>query len=436
MRCEKRDNKKKQQFKTLKMKRLTTYLIIAAFVFRGASGLAQIDDAKMERDLRVASGVLASLMNNDNDHIFGGGKPEANYIEGFGVIFTIEDNMVFKYNYKVQYKVARAAQKEAQMAVREAQMAQREVERELRNTERERGKEKDKDKNKDKEDHWVVAPMPPIPDIEVNIGIDKEEMEALKKEAEDANEEFSENLREAFETFLVDYSQLIGQLKPTDKILLSTKNHSSYNFVFVMDGHDYGDDIAKSRLSAKMLIKDHKEFQTGKLSREKLIEKINFVENAEIERKPDLDLFGNMLKTTYHSNYTETYFISSIPSYEFLAGLGVVYSIKVYSSYSDDGQFRMPGNNKSGLTEGERDKAVEAMYPLFVDNFKENMIRYGSTIKSLEPTDKLIVKVKMTKCDTCTFPKEVEFMVDKSVLNQFTKGNLSLSQAKGKVKLK
>lgn len=425
------------------MKRLTTLLLIITLVFKGAVSLAQIDNAKMDRDLRVASGVLTSLMNNDHDHMFRGGEPDANYVEGFGVIFTIEDNMVFKYNYKVQYEVARAAQMEVQVAVREVERAKREVEREYREVEREREREeKDREKSKDKDNDYVVIapmpplpPMPPMPDVEINFGIDEEEMEALKLKAEAANEEFAENLREAFETFLVDYSQLIGQLKSTDKILLTTKSNSSYNFVFAMEGGEYGRNVEKSRLSAQLQVKDHKDFQAGKLSRDKLIAKIKFVENAEMERKADLDLFGNMLKTTYNSKYTETYFISSIPKYEMLSGLGVVYSIKVYSSYSEDNLYRMPGNKKVGLTKEDRDKAVEVMYPQFVDGFKENMIRYGSTIKSLEEGEKLIVKVKMTKCETCTFPATIELIITKSVLTQFTKGSLTLEQAKNKVKL-
>ena len=422
------------------MKRLTTFLIVVALVFKGAVSLAQIDDAKMERDLRVASGILSSLMNSDNDHLFRGDEPDANYLDGFGVIFTIEDNVLFKYNYNLQYKVVREIEKEAQYAIREAQRAQREVQREFREQEREIGKVKEKDKEEFDTD--VIAPMsplppmPPIPDFEINVGMDEEEMKALKEQSEAANKEFALNLREAFETFLVDYSHLISQLKPTDKILLSTKSNSSYNFVFSGDDGSFGKNVEKSRLSAELLVKDHKDFQAGKLSREQLIAKIKFVENAEMERKPDLDLFGNMLKTTYNAKYTETYFLSSIPTYELLAGLGVVYSIKVYSSYSEDNLFRMPGNKQVGLTKEARDKAVEGMYPLFVDSFKESMIRYGSTIKSLNSDEKLIVKAKMTKCETCTFPATIEFVVDKSVLDQFSKGTLTLDQAKSKVTLK
>ena len=412
------------------MKRLTAFLLITTLIFQGFIALAQIDEAKMERDLRVASGVLTSLMNTDNDHLFGGAEPEGNYLEGFGVIFTIEDNMVFKYNYKMQYAEARAAKKEAQHAIREAQRAQREVERELSDCDCDDEKTKIKVKNR-----VFVAPMPPIPDVEMIIGVSEEEMATLKEKSEAANAEFEKKLKKAFETFLVDYSQLIGQLKPTDKILLTTKSSSSYNFIYSLDDYS-SESIEKSRLSAEMLVADHKAFSTGKLSREKLIAKIKYIENAEMERKADLDLFASMLKTTYNSKYTDTYFMSSIPRYEVLTGLGVVYSVKVYSSYDDGGLFKMPTINKTGMSEEERNKAVEEMYPQFVEDFKENIIRYGSTIKSLKYSDKLIIKVKMTKCETCTFPSTVEFMVDQSVLSQFSTGGLTLAQAKAKVKLK
>ena len=424
------------------MKRITTLFFITALVAWSATGFAQIDEQKMTRDLRVASGVLESLMNNDNDHLFRGGEPEGNYIEGFGVIFTIEDNMIFRYNYKMNWEVARDAQREALRAVKEMQIAKREEERALREARvlREKAQQEAHESGKDKDKGKTVitvAPTPPVVDVpDVDVDVDweanEEKMEELEAKMEEANEQFNEDLHEAFETFLVEYSQLIGQLKPTDKILLTTKSNESFVFAFGEDA----DPVAKSRLSAEMLVKDHMDYMAGKLSRDKLSDKIKFVENAELERKPDLDLFGNMLKTTYGQRYTETYFISSTPKYEWLSGLGVVYSVKVYSSYEDNGLYRLPGLKQSNISKEDRDKYVQEMYPKFVDSFKENIIRYGSTIKSLESGNKLMIKVKMTKCESCAFPDTIEFTVDKSVLDQFSKGSLSLDQAKNKVILK
>ncbi len=404
------------------MKRLTTFLITTALLFQGAIALAQVDEAKMERDLRVASSVLASLMNGDNDRMFGGGEPKGNYVEGFGVVFTIEDQTVFRYNYKIMNGTAKAAQKEAQHAVKEAQRTQREMERNLRGQVRSGGSNE---------------PAPPTPAVgSFKISGSQKEIDELMIKSENASKEFTKKMKEAFEVFLVDYSQLVSQLKPTDKFLLTTKNGSSMNFVFVRNKYGSIENKKNSSLSAEMLVKDHKDFTAGKISREKLIAKIKFIENAEVEAKPDLDLFSNMLKTTYNSKYTETYFISSMPKYEILTGLGVVYSVKVFSSYEQGSFYRMPSLNQTGMSEEERDKAVEEMYPQFVDGFKESIIRYGSTIKSLKESDKLIIKVKMTKCNSCTFPSTIEFVVDKLVLDQFSKGRFTLAQAKAKVKLK
>ncbi|MCF6352859.1 MAG: hypothetical protein L3J06_07600 [Cyclobacteriaceae bacterium] len=407
------------------MNRLTTLLITTALIFQGAIALAQIDEAKMERDLRVASSVLASLTKKD-DMMFSRNIPEGNYVEGFGVIFTIEDQTVFRYNYKMMNETAKAAQKEAQRAVKEAQRAQREAERGSRGQVSSGGSN---------EPVFVPAPSIPI-DGSFAISGSQKEIDELMIKSENASKEFTKKLKEAFEIFLADYSQLVSQLKPTDKFLLTTKNGSSMHFVFVRNKYGNLENKKNSSLSAEMLVKDHKDFTAGKISREKLLAKIKFIENAEVEAKPDLDLFSNMLKTTYNSKYTETYFMSSMPRYEILTGLGVVYSVKVFSSYEQGAFYRMPTLNQTGMSEEERNKAVEEMYPQFVDGFKESIIRYGSTIKSLKESDKLIIKVEMTKCETCTFPPTIEFVVDKSVLDQFSKGSLTLAQAKGKVKLK
>ncbi|MCB0496739.1 MAG: hypothetical protein KDC79_11440 [Cyclobacteriaceae bacterium] len=426
------------------MKRITTLILLIALVAGSATSYAQVDEEKMNRDLRVASNVLGSLMNNDSDHLFRGGEPEGSYVDGYGVIFTIEDNMVFRYNYKIQWEAARDAQREVARAMRESRMAQKEaakaqeeIAKQKEELEKEKEALKDMKGNSKGKNVVIVSPAAPVvavPDVDVNVDweVDEEKMKEYEEKIEAANDEFNKNLREAFETFLVDYSQLIGQLKPTDKILLTTKSNN--DFVFYMGDDDKN--VEKSRLSAEMLVKDHKDFEAGRLSREKLIDKIKFIENAEMERKPDLDLFANMLKTAYDQRYTETYFISSSPKYELLSGLGAVYNVKIYSSYEDNGLYRIPGIKQSNLNKEDRDKSVEALYPKFLESFKENIVRYGSTIKSLEDGSKLIIDVKMTKCDSCSFPENIEFTVDKSVLDQFSKGSLTLEQAKNKVKLK
>ncbi len=57
------------------------------------------------------------------------------------------------------------------------------------------------------------------------------------------------------------------------------------------------------------------------------------------------------------------------------------------------------------MSKEERNKAVEEMYPQFVDGFKESIIRYGSTIKSLkeESTPKTLKTKKVSFVNISTF---------------------------------
>ena len=77
--------------------------------------------------------------------------------------------------------------------------------------------------------------------------------------------------------FLADYSQLIGQLKPTDKIVVSTKKS---DYVFVMTDEDESiNATGGSGVSAELLKKDHNDYITGKISHDQLVAKIKVTKN-------------------------------------------------------------------------------------------------------------------------------------------------------------
>lgn len=189
-------------------------------------------------------------------------------------------------------------------------------------------------------------------------------------------------------------------------------------------------------LTAELLKKDHQNFLAGKLSKDQLISKINFIEhNGKNARSKDLDLFGSMIKTLYDVEYTDTYFVSWTPEYERIESVGAVYSFKVFSSYDEDGLYRMPGIKKEGLNEYQRKENVIAMYPEFVKGFKDNLIQYGRAINSLKDDEMIMIRITMTKCDNCSIPKKIQFTVRQSVLRDYNTGKLKLNEAVAKVKL-
>lgn len=360
------------------MKNLIAIILVCSVWALPIKVKAQINTEKMDKDLRVASKVLETLTHGEDSRwmMFGGDNVEGNYIDGYGVIFSVSGRSSFYFSSGTRgYTYSRQG-----VGVVVAPKAD------------------DKDKAKDKQKGEEI------------------DFEAIIIE------------------FLADYSQLIGQLKPTDKIVVSTRKSE---YVFVMtDNNESINATGASGMSAELLKKDHNDYISGKISHDQLVAKIKVTKkDAESSRSKDLDMFGSMLSTIYNESYTDTYFMSWKPEYERIKGVGAIYTFKVYSSYEESGGFRMPGIDKNDLTKEARNENVVKLYPLFVSGMKENIIQYGRTIKSLENDEILLLKVTLTKCDGCSIPKKIQFSVKYSVLAEFNTGKTNLKDATAKVKV-
>jgi len=388
------------------MKNLIVIIIICIFWALPAKVQAQINEEKMDKDLRVASKVLETLAHGEGEGrlmIYGGDNIEGNYVEGYGVIFSMSGRSMY-IAPRVAYSYGRRTSGVTVVApIAEARaIAEVEVEAEA------------KAKAKAKEEAA------------------KDKKEAAKEKEKQKGKEI--DLEAIIVEFLADYSQMIGQLKPTDKIVVSTKKS---DYVFVMtDENESINATGGSGISAELLKKDHNDYMSGKISHEQLVAKIKVTKSdGEGSRSKDLDMFGSMLQTIYDDSYTETYFMSWRPEYERIEGVGAIYAFKVYSSYEEDGLYNMPGISKDGLTSEARNENVEKLYPQFVSGMKENIIQYGRTIKSLKADEMLILRVTLTRCDDCSIPKKIQFSVKQSVLADFNSGQISLKDSTAKVKL-
>jgi hypothetical protein len=366
-------------------KSIRIFFITGLLVFTTALVWAQMDAVRMQRDIRVASSVLQTLSQTDNSFVMYGDNVSGEYIDGYGVMFSIGGGYSVMSSKRSGAVVVGGSNR----------------------TEVRTGNSRE-----------VVS----APDADEKQDLLEDDLEPIT------------DIREVMTTFLVDYSQLIGQLQSTDKIVVSTKK-SDYIYYFKMDDGDESKVSSNNGLTAELLKKDHDNFLSGKLSKDQLIEKINYVEHGgENERSKDLDLFAAMIKTLYNVDYTDTYFVSWTPEYEIISGIGAVYTFKVFSSYDENGLYRMPGINEEGLTEPQRQEKVKELYPLFTQTFKENLIQYGRAINSLDGDEMLMIRITMTKCDNCGIPKKVQFTVKQSVLTQYNTGKIKLEDALNQVK--
>jgi len=253
-----------------------------------------------------------------------------------------------------------------------------------------------------------------------------------------------EERKEIYKAFLADYGMLIGQLSAGQKIMITEKSNNDREQLYVRTARAYKSDREDEvdieidpQVSAEITVSDIDAFKLGKLSRDQLLGKVDITvseKSSEVVR--DIEIFANMIKTVFSSELTESYWTSWKPNYHRLENVGVVFSMQVYSSYSEDQGYRMPSLGIKSIKEPERNEKVKELYPKFLEDLKASIVDYGRTLKSVDDDELIMFKVKMTKCDGCGLPENLELSIKMSVLNSYASGKLSRTQALQAVKVK
>lgn len=345
--------------------------------------VGQIDQERMDRDLTIAENILATLSNSNNRNLFSSSRNiESTYIPDYGVIFSLPQNSLV-YTSRSREGVSIISQSG---------------------------------------DSYSYA-----------IGSNhNDRSEKEEKEREELEKAVEDQLKENMTIFLVDYADLIGQLKGSDRIMVNVK--SSSNQIWVSNSNLRKQSNGRT---AEILKSDLAAYKSGKSSRDETIGKINFKINDEASKSRDLELFSSIFGRLYEADMSSTYYSSNRSIYyERLDNLGAIFSMKVYSSSEDNGRHTIRTTGESGLTRAERDDKVNDMYPEFEKSLKENMLDYGRTIKSLKPTEMLIFKVNLTECKQCEMPRAIEVSIKASTLADYDSGKTNKANALSAIKVK
>lgn len=406
------------------MKR-TIYVLVMALLISGNSFGQAIDQKRMDRDLEIAENILQTLSNSGGNRYFYSNSSESSYIPDFGVIFSLPNN-----SFVVRTSTGSNGNIVVYPSGSGAVIAPRAVGRTSYSYSYSSDDEDDcddcpdKDKDKDKE----------------------KEKSKLKEKLVKSQEEWAKKSEEMFKeqttAFLVDYADLIGQLKPSDKIMITAKSssnnslYSSDNTVLWMDDSDQK--RQSTGRTAEILKSDLIAYKQGKSTREATIKKIKFATTTKDEKvERDLELFGSIFAKLYDADLSTTYYTSSHRvNYERLDNFGAIYNMRVYSSTSDNGLHTIRTTRERGLTREERDKTVNAMYPEFERSVKENILDYGRTIKSLSPNEMLMFKIRLTECKECEMPRSIELSVKASVLSDYGSGKTTRDKAMSAITIK
>jgi hypothetical protein len=405
-------NPRSHRRKLEKMKNMkrTIYGIVLTLIITGSAFGQTIDQKRMDRDLEIAENILQTLSNSEGNRLYVSHDTESSYVPDYGVIFRYPSN-----NFRLRtvkgsngnYVISGSASG----------------------------------------GNIIVAPSDEGSSYAYSYNVttdhdddcddcpdQKELEEKLKEQTEDWAKKSEEMFKEHATAFLVDYADLIGQLKSTDKIMITSKSKN---------GHvGWMDDADKRRQStgrtAEILKSDLIAYKQGKATRVATAGKIKFastVKDEKVER--DLEMFGSIFAKLYDADLSNTYYTSSRRvNYERLDNFGAIYSMRVYSSSQDNGRHTIRTTRESRLTQEERDQKVNAMYPEFERSVKENILDYGRTIKSLKPNEMLMFKIRLTECKGCEMPRSIEVSVKANILTDYGFGKITKAKALESITLK
>jgi hypothetical protein len=373
-------------------------------------GQAQrIDDERMQRDVEVAENVLGTLIKQqfNNQRTYFPLEVSGIYQQGYGVTFTIPADFTTPIIFGSGGDVVWSSEPSAYSF-------------NIRNS----------DNGNDIE----------VPDDDqVVIANGDKRTEKLKDKANEkrrlnidsVKESYNLKVIDAAKTFIVDYGDMITQLGPNEKIVIT--NQGGQPRVYQIFNA-----TSRTHLSIEMTKSDLTSFKQGKLSRNQALSKIKVLNTQTVDTvEPDFELLNSIFNRLYHADLSKTYFTENNIYYEHLRDFGVIYYMQVFSTKEEGyGRYGMPTLKLSNLDLDTRNKKVTEVYPQFEKDLKENILEYGKTVKSLREDEVLVFQVRVTRCPNCGIPSTLEYSVKGSVLKDFNAGKLDKNAALGKFTIK
>jgi len=392
------------------MKEMKKVIMITIGVLVSLMAVSQpkIDEQRMKRDIEVAENVLSTLLKQQFDrNNFFPLRLNGTYAEGYGITFRLPGG----FNNPMRFF----------MVAPDPPDAPSEIEWTDGSNSYSYSFHQDDDDCDDCEK------------IEIRERSRAPRPSKIPKDQNDGEQNsFNEKFIEAAKNFLADYGDLLSQLKPDEKIMITNRDEGHDSWLQALNS------TPQTSISIEALKGDLTQEKQGKITREQLLAKIKVSKN-EISDKldPDLELLSSIFERLYQPDLAKTFFSEGSIRYERLKDIGVTYYMKAYSSRQDDSElYSIPALGLKDLDQEARDKKVKELYPAFEKELKENMLDYGRTLKSLKDDESFTFNVKVTRCRGCDIPSTVELNVKNSTLKDLNSGKISKEAAIAKISVK
>jgi hypothetical protein len=365
----------------------------------------KIDTERMDRDIEIAENALATIIKQQYEKKGMWVEVKANYTPGFGVTMRLpNDNSNWIYEYTSRGARAVIAPAGTSYVVVS-------------------GGNDDKEKDKSARDK------------------DKADYEKRRNSSRDSlRAVFYQNMIKASKDFIADYGDLLSQLQPDEKILITNRGDGSRWH------YDYNDKAQKRMLVTIEGTKgDISSFRQGKITRDQMLSKIKVVNTESVnEIETDLELLSSIMSRLYRSDLSKTFYTDENIYYERLKDFGVIYYMSAYSGVEQDRdskdpsgkRWRMPTQRLEGLSQEQRDKKVVELYPQFEKDLKDNIVEYAQTVKSLKDEEMLLFNVQMTKCVGCNIPATLELSLKNGNVRKLAAGQMSKADVVNSIHVK
>ncbi len=359
----------------------------------------KIDTERMDRDIEIAENALATIIKQQYEKKGMWIEVKANYTPGFGVTMRLPND---NSNWIYEYSSAKG--------------------------------------------RAVVAPGGTSYVIVTGDNDDEKkpaDREKRRGEIRDsARTVFYQNMIKASKDFIADYGDLLSQLQPEEKILITNRGEGNRWH------YDYNNKSQKRMLvTIEGMKSDISQFRQGKMSRDQMMSKIKVVNTeSSNEVETDLELLSSILTRLYRSDLSKTLYTDENIYYERLKDFGVIYYMSAYSSVEQNRSPRdnnntgkiwtMPTQRLEGLTQEQRDKKVTEIYPQFERELKDNIVEYAQTVKSLKDEEMLVFNVQLTKCVGCNIPATLELSLKNGNVRKLAAGQMSKADVVNSIHVK
>lgn len=401
-------------------------IIFLSIILVPMSSFAQsskINWDRMNRDLEIMQGVLDNLLAPSKPMLaFSNGGARGLYFDGYGVVFQIDLGGarlmdVVRLRMGNEFELAKELSEQAKARAFEGKPVS-------------------------------VAPIsdegPVIVDAITGTVLTKEDLTTGKR---------IELLEERAIEFLRDYADAIGQIKPTDRITILANFEHTYGFFAV---HLRGaENVEKSPSGLNITAKksDIVDFRKGKIDEKTFRNRVTFHKRLDSKQKNrNIDIMANILNTALNRKHRGEFRMDSKNRGIYLDGLGALFFIRGYllgerdvityeyylGKYLKEQEEMQASRVKTTTKSKKPEERIKESIKEFKDELVELVGDYGHTLRTLKPTEYVVVNINFRDNWRAHFlesPQQVILKVRKQDLDRYDRGELTLAALRKKVEI-